>query len=50
LILSQALAMRGQPSDRTRARDLALLAREDFRRGGDEKRLTEVLVWLEKLG
>ena len=49
LTLSRALIMRGQPSDRSRARDLALLARQDVRRGGDKKRLAEVLAWLEKL-
>jgi tetratricopeptide (TPR) repeat protein len=49
LTLSRALIERGKPDDRPRARDLALLAREDFRRGHDQRRLGEVNGWLEKL-
>jgi serine/threonine protein kinase/tetratricopeptide (TPR) repeat protein len=49
LTLSRALVGRGHADDRTRARDLALLAREDFRRGNDQRRLDEVTGWLAKL-
>jgi tetratricopeptide (TPR) repeat protein/predicted Ser/Thr protein kinase len=49
LTLSRALAERGQSDDRARARDLALLAREDFRRGNDARRLAEVNDWLAQL-
>ncbi|KIG17920.1 High-affnity carbon uptake protein Hat/HatR [Enhygromyxa salina] len=49
LTLSRALIARGGVEDRSRARDLALLAREDFRRGRDEKRSQEVLAWLASL-
>jgi serine/threonine protein kinase/tetratricopeptide (TPR) repeat protein len=49
LTLSRALIERGKPDDRPRARDLALLAREDFRRGHDQRRLGEINGWLEKL-
>jgi serine/threonine protein kinase/tetratricopeptide (TPR) repeat protein len=49
LTLSRALIERGQSEDRSRARDLALLAREDFRRGNDQRRISEVNEWLAKL-
>jgi tetratricopeptide (TPR) repeat protein/tRNA A-37 threonylcarbamoyl transferase component Bud32 len=50
LVLSRALAARGREEDHSRARDLALLAREDARRsGGDEALLREVVAWLEQL-
>ncbi|PRP93521.1 Serine/threonine-protein kinase PK-1 [Enhygromyxa salina] len=49
LTLSRALVGRGGAEDRSRARDLALLAREDFRRGRDERRLGEVLAWITQL-
>ncbi len=49
LTLSRALLERGQPEDRSRARDLALLAREDFRRGNDQRRIAEVNAWLTEL-
>jgi tetratricopeptide (TPR) repeat protein len=55
LTLSRALVERGDSRDparadqRARARDLALLAREDFRRGNDKRRLAEVSDWLAKL-
>ena len=49
LTLSRALHRRGAEGDRTRARDLALLAREDIRASKDAERLKEVLVWLDGL-
>jgi serine/threonine protein kinase/tetratricopeptide (TPR) repeat protein len=50
LTLSRALLERGREEDRTRAKDLAVLAIEDIRRGPDVGRLEEARAWLATLG
>ena len=49
VVLSRALVRRGQPGDRSRAKDLATLAREDIERGADAERLADVSAWLASL-
>jgi tetratricopeptide (TPR) repeat protein len=47
-MLAQALARRDGPDDRTRANDLASLARGEFERAGMRDELARVDAWLER--